>query len=258
MDEEIFLWLQSSSQTENQTDIKLLVEHVQQIICNVRVYDDPDECVDVISSLPNEIFFVGLDRGRSYLVSILETIHQVHFIYLSEPYEKYTSSSKVRGVMRQLRELLHQLERDVRISEQRHTHLNTCEVDMLKSETATQDLQKHMARFMWSQTLLELLIHMPSSVKENGKELIDELKRLYQRNPLKMKEVDEFERTYVAANAITWYTKASFLYKVINKGLRTQNIIIIYKFRSLLQDIHKQLKELQQKQQPFDSKYLNL
>ena len=252
-EEGIFIWLKSK-EVCNQFDILLSVERLQQVIDDVRVFDDPDECVDTILCLPNEIFFVGLSCGRSYLVDTLESIQQVQCIYITEPYQ-YTSTMKVRGVMDKFDALLRQLERDVHICEYCHTHLTTCELDITRPETSTDDLQQHMVRFMWSQTLLEMLLHIPSSSKQRNKDLIDELQRLYQKNSFRMNQIIDFECNYTPTNAINWYTRASFIYRVINKALRTRNIIIIYKFRSLIQDIYKQLKEIQQSQLPLNSTF---
>ena len=255
-EEGIFIWLRSA-ETFNEFDSSLSLELLQQVINDVRIFDDPDECLDAILCLPNEIFFVGLSCGRSFLVDTLEAIRQVRCIYLSESYE-YDSTTKVRGVMDQFGTLLRQLERDVRICEHYHTHLTTCEIDMTRSETSTETLQRYMARFMWSQILLEMLLCMPSPPEERNKDFLDELQRLYRKNSFRTKQIIDFERSYTPTDAINWYTRTSFVFKVINKALRTRNIVIIYKFRSLIQDIYKQLREIQEGQLPLTSKRFGL
>ncbi len=56
---------------------------------------------------------------------------------------------------------------------------------------------------------------------DRNKDLIDELRRLHQKNPFQLKNIGEFECLYTALDTINWYASASFLYKVLNKALRT-------------------------------------
>jgi hypothetical protein len=60
--------------------------------------------------------------------------------------------------------------------------------------------------------------------------------------------IEEFAQEYDSSKAIYWYTKDSFVYRDINMALRTDNILIIYKFRFIIQDIYRQLKTLYEQQ----------
>ncbi len=55
----------------------------------------------------------------------------------------------------------------------------------------------------------------------------------------------EFENQYSANKALWWYTRESFLYKMLNKALRVQNIEVLFLFRFVIVDIYQQLKENQ-------------
>jgi tetratricopeptide (TPR) repeat protein len=55
--------------------------------------------------------------------------------------------------------------------------------------------------------------------------------------------VDEFEAYYDASNAIFWYTRDTFLYRLLNKALREQDIDTLYSLRYFIKDLHIQLKE---------------
>ncbi|CAF3971787.1 unnamed protein product, partial [Adineta steineri] len=57
------------------------------------------------------------------------------------------------------------------------------------------------------------------------------------------KDIIEFAQTYSSSNAIRWYTKDSFVYRLLNSALRTRNIDIIFKFRYFIVDVQKQLQE---------------
>jgi hypothetical protein len=45
--------------------------------------------------------------------------------------------------------------------------------------------------------------------------------------------------------ALWWYLRESFLYRLLNKALRTQDIHLLFIFRFFIRDIQQQLKQLQ-------------
>ena len=55
--------------------------------------------------------------------------------------------------------------------------------------------------------------------------------------------IDTFERTYQPNDALHWYTKTGFLYRVTNKALRSANVLDQYTFRYYIVDLHTQLEE---------------
>ena len=59
------------------------------------------------------------------------------------------------------------------------------------------------------------------------------------------KIIYEFENNYSTNQAIWWYTRESFLYRLLNKAFRTDNIDLLFHFRFFICDIEKQLKEHQ-------------
>jgi hypothetical protein len=107
---------------------------------------------------------------------------------------------------------------------------------------------------MWSQMLLEVLLQIPSPSNDVYRDLIDEARRLYKKNPAQSAVIDDFECNYRPNEAVRWYTRDSFLFKLVNKALRTRNIIIIFKFRFFIRDICKQLVEIQRTQPPLTGK----
>ena len=61
--------------------------------------------------------------------------------------------------------------------------------------------------------------------------------------------IEQFLQKYDSFKAIQWYTKDTFIYRLINMTLRTDNILIIFKFRFIVQDIYTQLKHLYEEQE---------
>ena len=82
------------------------------------------------------------------------------------------------------------------------------------------------------------------SVESDKQELISLFKKTYQDDEDK-NVIDEFENDYSSDNALWWYTRDSFLYKMLNKALRIQDIGTLFLFRFFIRDIYEQLKENQ-------------
>ena len=68
---------------------------LQTITQDVRIYTDPDACIDTITSVKNKTILLVLGPGRSSLISILSTFNNLRFIYQSEPYH-FTGTTRVR------------------------------------------------------------------------------------------------------------------------------------------------------------------
>ena len=63
----------------------------------------------------------------------------------------------------------------------------------------------------------------------------------YSNNKKVLKSIEKFTAEYSPEHAIKWYTKDTFLYKLVNKTLRTINIDWIYALRFFIVDLCLQL-----------------
>ncbi|CAF4522989.1 unnamed protein product, partial [Didymodactylos carnosus] len=57
-----------------------------------------------------------------------------------------------------------------------------------------------------------------------------------------------FHLKYESKDAIKWYTNDSFVYRLLNKALRTDNIELLYTFRYYINDLCSHINELYQQQ----------
>jgi tetratricopeptide (TPR) repeat protein len=74
------------------------------------------------------------------------------------------------------------------------------------------------------------------------KEMLDKCRSYYSGNQSELAVIDEFERNYNAENAFRWYTKPCFLFRLLNKALRTEDIEVLYTFRYFIMDLSASLK----------------
>lgn len=76
--------------------------------------------------------------------------------------------------------------------------------------------------------------------------MIDELRRVSSDNDIVLKQINDFEKDYHSNAAIQWYTRDSFLYRLINRALRYEDIELIIKYRFFIIDLYQKLDELHQ------------
>ena len=74
--------------------------------------------------------------------------------------------------------------------------------------------------------------------------MIQLCKKEYENNPKELVFVGEFEKDYRSDKALWWYTRDSFLYRMLNKALRVQNIDLLFLLRFVIGDIYQQLKQV--------------
>ncbi|CAF1477232.1 unnamed protein product, partial [Rotaria sordida] len=64
-------------------------------------------------------------------------------------------------------------------------------------------------------------------------------------------KINEFDEKYCADDAILWYTKDTFLYRELNKAIRTPDFDVSFAFRFYIRDVYQQLKMLYEEQAFF-------
>jgi tetratricopeptide (TPR) repeat protein len=90
--------------------------------------------------------------------------------------------------------------------------------------------------------LIDCLIHLESSSTDKN-ELIILCKQQYQNNPYELNMIEEFDKNYSPERSLWWYTRHSFLYRLLNKALKIENINLLSLFRFFIHDIKQQLEK---------------
>ncbi|CAF3305515.1 unnamed protein product [Rotaria sp. Silwood2] len=85
---------------------------------------------------------------------------------------------------------------------------------------------------------------MPRGFLEAKYEMLSECRAYYRNDVVQLVQIDEFERKYQSKDAIRWYTKPGFLFYLVNKALRSQDIWALYKFRYFIVDLCCRLEEV--------------
>lgn len=119
-----------------------------------------------------------------------------------------------------------------------------------RKEKTMRQLSKESASFMWSQFLIDVLKKFPVD-KDTYEEMLLVCEECYQKFEHELQKIKEF-RECEPRDAIQWYSKNSFLYRLLNLALRTEDIDNLYTFRGYIIDLCSAIewKQDQQRQQP--------
>ena len=121
--------------------------------------------------------------------------------------------------------------------------LNTSDMEQERSSTSID------GTFLHTKLFIDTLLSDSAPVRPTDKnELIELCRQYYAKNNSELAIINEFERTYTNERALWWYTRQSFLYQVLNRAMRVDNVDIIFLFRFFIRDIHQRLLKIQRQQ----------
>ncbi|CAF4553198.1 unnamed protein product [Didymodactylos carnosus] len=93
------------------------------------------------------------------------------------------------------------------------------------------------------------IIKQMSHTEEAKRIMISKCKDYYRGNKVVLEKIEDFRKTYRSDKVIEWYTKDSFVYRLINHAFRTEDIALWYLFRFYIIDLCKQLESVHRIQQ---------
>ncbi|CAF4015774.1 unnamed protein product, partial [Rotaria sp. Silwood1] len=237
-------------------------------------YRDTQKCIDYITNLKEDEDRVILIISTKKLLSASDTLIQqcvkltqveaTYILYDSTEAnaERFDKPSKVRGVYTEQYSLCNELTLLPYIKRQRREDFQRTDfiitaLDGLtynSATTATSPPLQHQPslntttinpgqnelEFLYSKLLRDVLLEDTESSRT---EMITFCRQKYADNPTELNYIEEFEEYYESENAIFWFTRDIFLYRLLNKALRDQDIETLYSLRYFIKDLHLRLKQ---------------
>jgi hypothetical protein len=120
---------------------------------------------------------------------------------------------------------------------------NFFSLSMNQNKTFSQNLSDDNAAFLRFQLLIDIILRLNHNDFAKS-EMLEMCKAKFASNSVELAKIDIFEKIYVDKNAIAWYTKDCFLYRLLNESLQSESIDVIVKLRYFIYDLHNQLAEL--------------
>ncbi|UJR12162.1 hypothetical protein I4U23_016339 [Adineta vaga] len=105
--------------------------------------------------------------------------------------------------------------------------------------------------FVWTRVIKEAALQIQKHVRI-VKQMFDRFRILYRDNTKELDKIDQFEKDFQRFDfhpkeIIQWYTKDSFLYRIINQSLRTQNTSELIIFSPYIANLCRAIRSLQTK-----------
>ncbi len=204
---------------------------------HVKIFTDIVECYQYLSDKCDPVFLI---ISGSCAAQCLPGIHNLPtvdsiFIYCASPSKyKYliNANKKVVSCVSTERELLNQVHwwTELKCS----TQLYTCGNDFHR-------LTKDSSLFL---AYLLVIDGIPfGSTKED---MIRVCRTYYVGNTIENTNIDEFEAEYTKDQAVAWYTRSAFVYKMLKKVLRLFDLNKLYAFSFYIRDLQEQLEKWHQ------------
>ncbi|CAF1309732.1 unnamed protein product, partial [Rotaria sp. Silwood1] len=231
----LLVWLDANLQ-ESDNDFKNSLQHLRKIVASITTFTDAQQCVNFLREIKKEKIFmiVSGSLGRQ-IVPEIEALPQLEAIYVfcgnQSVHEQWAKKiSKVKGVYTKIEPICQALE----IDRQR------CDQAMIPISFNGRD-----ALFMYTQLLKEALLEIEDDDVKSIKDLV-EYCRL--QNDVDEGQIRKVENEYRDHTPIWWYTAETFIYPMLNRGLRQMDVDIILKMGFFIRHLHQHITELHREQ----------
>lgn len=229
-----------------------LEKNLSKTYKNFQIFEDPNVCINFITDLSTDLYdvfliLIGIQNG--YLAEMITDLPQITNIYLYDPMKSkeefvfFPERKSVRFWTNNFTDLYNAITRDIELKEGIPCTLSIFTSDSTTFERSVRDLcsDHQSATFVWFQLLIEVIRQLPHTIIAK-EEMIIFLNEYFHDSPRQQDQLIQFSNEYQSTDAILWYTKPAFLFQVLNRAFRTQNIDNIFKLRYFLQDLYNQME----------------
>ncbi|CAF0915527.1 unnamed protein product [Adineta steineri] len=245
----LLIWVDASID-ETTKDCQNTLVQLKSVVNDVNICTEPDQCVQALNKVDKEQAFVIISGSLGqHLVPEIHGMPQLDAIYIfcgnKSRHEGWAQNwTKIKGIHTNIKDICQALQLAVKQCDQ-----DTIAVSFLtRNEIASTDnLNQLEPTFMYTQLFKEILFDMEYEEKAI-KDLAVCCREVFTDNTIELKIINEFERDYRPQNAIWWYTRECFTYKMLNQALRVMNADIIINMGFFLRDVHQQIKQLYEQQ----------
>jgi hypothetical protein len=243
----IAIWLDNIIGTSIESQWFNIARQLRQIISHVEVFTNGHECIDYVCSngIAQIVLIVAGTYGDDFDTRLYEEIIHNAFIYIltSNKLDCNSNHVSIRGCFNNTDTLVNQIRDDYKIYTTKKVS-DMHSVRMNNNGNTTRCVNPQLIQWKCSHLMMDLIRQMPCPREQSMDRFLQVCRSYYSNNSRDLAYVTKFEETYQSEDAIKWYTNDSFLYKSLNKSMRTNNINLIMSFSHVLIDIYDQLHKL--------------
>jgi len=212
----------------------------------IKIFYSKNDFIIFICELQTMNVFVILDYTLvSDMLSILDDFAQIIFVYVLN-----REQNLIDPVLTNAKRSVRQLSNNINDLFQLITSdINTCVkdsickniMDLTEIEESTSQVKN--PSFIWYHKLIDCLLNLNFPDNNAKIDLIEYCRQHCSTDDIPAQnQITNFENEYSSENAIRWYTKDSFLFRLLNKTMRTRDINQIFQFRYYIIDLQRQLE----------------
>ncbi|CAF3681003.1 unnamed protein product [Rotaria sp. Silwood1] len=170
-------------------------------------------------------------------IHILKQIYSI-FLYSTVGRNKYTrllteKYSKIIGCFINQQELMDILQKRIKLLMRQSAMFNLYDD---KKQMTARDLTKESGSFLFFQLFRHITL-ITKKNNESKRTMVAKCRVYYHDNKKQLESISLFERTYQSSEAIYWYTRDTFVHRIINKALRTEDIDALFTFQFFITDL---------------------
>ncbi|UJR06632.1 hypothetical protein I4U23_010916 [Adineta vaga] len=235
-----------------------LIYEIKMMNCHLEVFNSIGDFKNYLYAVNNEkLILIVSDYFSELIFGFIDDLSAIQYIYIltTENRTHYhaswiTNYSNIRGVFDNIQLLISQIKQDMSMLVENKEHSNIFESITQINMATTRSIYAKQLQSKCFHLLLQILVQTTPEA-HTAKKRIAQYSRaanscgeFNQDNERHLELVDEFENDYTANAALRWYTRESFVYRLLNKILRTNNVDAILDFGFYIADLHNGLKQL--------------
>ncbi|CAF1466729.1 unnamed protein product [Rotaria sordida] len=229
------VWLnEDTTNTKTQSFIELL----RSINDYVRVFNNENAALAYIESIFEEKILLIVDHLSDNLLHALETLKQVDALFLYTSVSPDDLPPRVTALCPTEQQLIDEIKY---ICQQINKQMTAFSI-YNHNKTDKLNLNYEVGTFLFFELFKYAFKKLPKK-SESKKLMLSKYRDYYAGNRKLLEELNNFERNYKPHEALQWYINNSFIYRLVNKGLRTENINTLCYFHFYIKDLSKQLEE---------------
>ena len=233
---------------------------LRSVVSDVNRFTQEDEAIDFLTDMHEmSAFLIVTGVIDAQILPLIHDIPSLDAIYIlasnQSQHPQCTNNNwvKIKGIYTDISSICSVLQLATKQCEQ-----DSIPMSFLNASEKASDgnLDRLDPSFMYTHLFKDILLEMND--EENSVQVFTDYSRtFYEDNANELLIIDEFERSYRSASVLSWYTRNCFVYKMLNRALRTLEGDTIINMGFLIRDLHRQIQQLHSvyiensDQQPF-------
>lgn len=225
----------------------LLSEHhiecrLRNINDYVRLFSSQTECTRYIESIKSEkiVLITSGTCATDFLPDVI-SLKQIDTIFIfcfkKREYEHLKNRfHKIVDIFVNFELLYEAIEKEIASIHEQFQEF----VILNKYQRAARDLSSHCPELHWFQLARSVIMRLPCD-ESSKTEMLSVCRQYYRNNTRQLNQIEEFDRHYKPDDVIRWYTKQSFVYRLINKALRCEDFEQLHRFRFIVVELSTRL-----------------